>query len=182
MTTSLRRLAAAVAATAALFVAVAPAAAHEGDGTLEVVAAAPAAPLQVSYQVRLTFEADGHPAADATVTVVAERPGVAPTTPQPMTAAGEEGVYTETVTFPDAGDWTVRFTAVTPPATLERTETVAPPPTTTTNTTTPTTTTTIVDNTDDADDGSSNALFIAGGVVLAAVLVGGAIMLARRRR
>lgn len=177
-----------LAAVAAL-VLVAPAGragAHEGDGTIEVLAADPAGPLQVSYRVRLTFQADGHPAVDATVTVVAEGPDGTTTTPQPMAPAGEDGVYAATVLFPAPGAWTVRFTAVTPAATAERAETVAPPPTTTstsTTTTTVSTTTTVGAAADDPEnDGDSDppvVPLVAGAVAVAAVA---GVLVARRRR
>lgn len=115
-----------------------PLAAHEGPGVLALVAAEPAGPLAVTYRVRLTYRDDGHPATDATVTAVAEGPAGA-TVPQPMAGEGNDGIYVATVRFPGPGLWTVRFTAVSPPATLERTEQVAAPPTTTTSTGVPTT-------------------------------------------
>ena len=70
------------------------------------------------YEVELVFVADGHPAADATVTAVAELAGatVGPVTMQPT---GADGHYTATLTFPSAGQWNVRFTGVTQ-ATLRR--------------------------------------------------------------
>lgn len=187
MNPRLRQVVLLALAAFALTAAIAPvSSAHEGEGTIEVLAAEPAAPLEVAYRVRLTFTEDGHPAADATVTAVAERPGAAPTTPQPMTATGEEGVYAATVRFPDAGQWTVRFTAVTPEATLERAETVAPPPTTTTTTSTTTTTTEPPATTaptprlDRGDDGGVPLLPVALGGVALAVAAG--VLTARRRR
>lgn len=175
----------------------APAAqAHEGAGTIVVEAAEPAGPLEVTYRVRLTYNADGHGADDATVTVVAE--GVdGPTTPVPMTPADDDGGYGATVRFGEPGPWTVRFTAVTPPATLELTETVAsaPPPstaeptTTTTSAAAPTTATSATppststalgsDDDDGAGGGVPVAPLVAGGVG-AAVVAGVAV--ARRRR
>lgn len=185
-----RLLAAAVLAAAALGGVTASVAAHEGEGTIEVVMAEPSGPLAVTYRVRLTFVADGHPAGDATVTAVAQRTGAGSTTPVTMTPGTDAGIYEGTVTFPDAGDWTVRFTAVTPPATLERTETVTSPPTTASPSTTagssattgrsPTTATPPdTEEADDDGDGPPLAPFVVSGIIGVAVAL---ILVSRRRR
>ena len=97
-----------------------PAAAHEGEGALALQVADPPAPTgpgSVRYQVLLTFLNDGHPAPDATVTVVAEQSGASGRVgPLTMAPGAAEGTYEATVAFPSAGSWTVRFTAVTPAA------------------------------------------------------------------
>lgn len=166
-----------------------PATGHEGEGALEVLAAEPSGPLEVDYRVRLTYVADGHGAPDATVTAAPQGPaGAAAPPPTPLAATDEEGVYAATVRFPSPGAWTVRFTAVTPPATVERAETVAPPPTTTTTTTTAPSTTSTTSTTapagggsGDGDDGSP-ALPVAAAVVVGAALAAGGWQLTRRRR
>ena len=104
------------------------ASAHEGQGILEIDAQ-PAAPgLSVPYVVRLTWADDGHPAVDATVTATAIDPSGSPQTPVILQQQGDDGRYAGTVTFPSVGAWTVRFTAVTPSATLEVIQEVAEPP------------------------------------------------------
>ena len=186
----------------------APAGAHEGDGQLTISLVdppAPRAPGSVRYQVLLTYVNDGHPAPDATVTVVAEGPTTVG--PLPMTEA-TEGTYEATVAFPSPGAWTVRFTAVTPAALLEVTQdlpaaattTVAstvPPPTSTPPsalaTTVPSTATSTAPGStagdpSEAEDGGDDD---GGGGVWPVVLIAlgagavvavGAAVLARRRR
>ena len=111
-----------------------PAAAHEGTGTIDVVGA-DAGEQTVTYRVRVTFVADGHGAPDATVTATPILDGT-PQTPVPLQATGEAGIYAGTVSFPQAGAWTVRFTSIRPNATIERPETIAASATTTPATTT----------------------------------------------
>jgi hypothetical protein len=163
------------------------AAAHEGDGRLEVVQASPGDGTTVDYQVRLTYVADGHGAPDATVTAVAEQPAATATVPVQLQPGAEEGLYAGTVTFPSPGDWTVRFTSVTPAATLEQAQAVSAPATapTTPSTTTTVATTAPADEvaTDTAeDDGSGFPVVpvIALGVIAAAGL-GAWVFTARRR-
>jgi hypothetical protein len=84
----------------------------------------------LSYTVRLTWANDGHAAIDSTVTATAVGPDGAPQTPVTLTAIDRDGRYQATVPLPDAGPWTVRFTAVQPAGTLEVPDQV--PPTTTT--------------------------------------------------
>jgi hypothetical protein len=117
----------AVVAMSSMVVA-APGAAHEGEGAIEVLAAAAAGPRAVEYTIRLTYAADGHGANDATVTaVVVGGDGAVVGTPAVMERGDGEGVYVATVSFPAEGRWTVRFTAVTPPATLEVGQTIEEP-------------------------------------------------------
>ena len=101
-----------------------PAAAHSGDGAIELVSAESAGPLAVRYEVAITFTADGHVAPDAVATVVAEVDGV-PVDPVPLAGvAGKEGRYAATVNVPEPGTWQVRFSSLEPTAILERTETI----------------------------------------------------------
>jgi hypothetical protein len=202
------RIAAVAAAGFALLVALAagapPAAAHEGEGALALQVADPPAPTgpgSVRYQVLLTFLNDGHPAPDATVTAVAEQSGatgrVGPLTMAPGTA---EGTYEATVAFPSAGTWTVRFTAVTPPALLELAQEVQPAasvattsaaPTTSAADTSAATTSTIFGPTSGGaeggdeggdDEGGSSWLPIAVAVLIAAAVSMGARAFVRSRR
>lgn len=113
-----------------------PAHAHEGEGILELESRGTAASASVPYVVRLTWANDGHPAIDATVTATPIDRSGTPQTPVPMQFEGEDGRYSGTVAFPSDGTWTVRFTSVTPAATLEITEEVTAPPTSTPSTTT----------------------------------------------
>jgi hypothetical protein len=113
-----------------------PAPAHEGAGTLVVLSATPTDASSVRYEVSLVFTADGHPANDSTVTAVID-PAPDGFLPVTLERADADGVYAGVVTFPAPGDWVVRFTAVTPAATVETTQPIAPPVTTTTPTTPP---------------------------------------------
>lgn len=188
VTGSLRRCALAALAVVAWLAPLAPppAAGHEGPGALALVAAEPAGPMAVTYRVRLTFRNDGHPATDATVTAVAEQAGGAATTPQPMAPEGADGTYVATVRFPAPGTWTVRFTAVSPPATLERTEEVAPPPTTTTVATVVTATGSpgtveVAGSPGDRDGGGGAGLGTVAAILAAALAVAAAVVGARRK-
>jgi hypothetical protein len=186
----MKRLTAAALLCALVCAAGSAAAAHEGDGRLEVLQATPGEGMAVDYEVRLTYIADGHGAPDATVTAVAEQPGAAPAAPVQLEAGAEEGLYAGTVTFPTAGNWTVRFTSVTPAATLEQSQTVAAPATTAR--TTPSTTSSTVSTTAEADEGAAGTNedddsgfpvvpVLAVVLVLAAAGFGAWAMTARRR-
>jgi len=115
-----------VVAVASAFFAIAaasPAAAH--DGTAVITAESQTIQgTSVEYVVRAVWDNDGHAAADATATVVAESPSGDRVGPVPMEATDDDGRYTATVDFPSPGDWIVRFTVVTPPGTLEITQTI----------------------------------------------------------
>lgn len=181
----MKRLTILLAATvcALLLLGPTPARAHEGPGSIEVLAADPAEPLTLRYRVKVISVNDGHPAPEATVTatVVDE---ASPQTPVPM-AKVDDGIYEATVSFPRDGQWTVRFASLRPTATLERVEAVAPPPTTTT--TAPPTTVTAA-NADhatlarDAGDDGGNPLLWPGviGVVVIAAAIGFAVSRPRR--
>lgn len=170
-----------------------PAFAHEGEGIFELQAQGPADSLTVPYVVRLTWANDGHPAFDATVTATPIDPDGTPQTPVPMQFEGDDGRYSGTITYPSAGNWTVRFTSVSPASTMEIVEELtAPAATATTTTSTLSSVTTAPVDVDDAqpeqaatppvtDDGGGgvNGLLVAG--VLAVVAVGAALALRTRR-
>jgi len=196
MSTTLRRFA---ALTAVLvggglggLAVVSPAAAHDGEGAFTVDSAEPADGTAVHYVVRLTWTNDGHLALDATVTATAVAPDGTPSTPVPLTAVDQDGRYEATVEFPGAGDWTVRFTAVTPPSTLEQPQVVTVATTSTTaapSTTAPSTTEApgpaddseeaAATDAGDSDDDGAPVVPIAIGA-LAAVAAG--VVAVRRRR
>jgi hypothetical protein len=162
-----------------------PSSAHEGQGTIEVSSSMPAGDFTLRYQLQVTYVADGHGSPDATVTATVVDPSGA-RTPVPFTKGGEDGIYEGAVTYPAAGNWTVRFTSLRPTATLERLEEVAAPaPTTTSVAASTTTAATTSDATDEgpADRGPAEgksplAIYLAGVVV--AVAIGAALLLARR--
>jgi hypothetical protein len=107
----------------------APAGAHDGDAVIAVEAAHPAG-TGVHYIVRVTWQNDGHPAADATVTATAVGTDGTQLTPVTLTASDSDGRYAGVVDFPSPGSWTVRITSIEPTGTLEQAQEVAPPPTT----------------------------------------------------
>lgn len=164
-----------------------PAAAHEGQGQFAVETAEPVA-AGVRYVVRLTWVGDNHPAIDATVTATPIDPAGTAGTPVAFTAVDQDGRYRGDVPLPTPGRWTVRFTAVTPPATFEATREVTAP------TTAPSSTTTTVpadspatteagaplSSTDGGDGSSAGTLvFVA---VVAAIVLGGALAFRSARR
>ena len=118
----MRRVLLAVIVTSVALLPAAPAAAHEGSGTIAVIGETPARPRGDNLRGRRHVDDDGHSAGDATVTAVVEQDGSPPATPVPLVATAVEGRYGGEVRFPSAGRWTVRFTAVSPVATLERSE------------------------------------------------------------
>lgn len=130
-----------------------PAAAHEGEGILTVESQVPAGDLAVGYVVRVTWADDGHPALGSTVTATPIAPDGTPQTPVTLEPADEDGRYAATVTYPTPGDWTVRFTSVTPTGSIEVSEAVRSQ---TTTTTAPVTTTTAAPDGND-DPGSDDA-------------------------
>jgi hypothetical protein len=166
-----------------------PAAAHEGAGVL-VVETREAVPNGFRYVVRLTWTNDGHPAADATMTATPLAPDGTPGTPVPLTAVDGDGRYQASVALPGAGRWTVRFTAVTPTATVEVPEEVVV--TTTSTSTTSTTTTAAPSPADDPveaaapgdDDGGPGiaVAVIVGLLVVVGVAAGVALWLLRSAR
>ena len=166
------------------------AAAHEGDGRLEVLQAVPRRQeVAVDYQVRLTYVADGHGAPDATVTAVVEQPGAPAAAPVQLSAGAEEGLYAGTVTFPGPGDWTVRFTSVTPAATLEQAQAVVatgptatrPPPTASTTVSTAAEADEVAAGTNEDDGSSFPVVPVVAVVAVLAVALGAWAVSARRR-
>lgn len=180
---------------AVLIVGPGSASAHEGEGVLVVESATPTATGR-DYVVRLTWEDDGHAAVDATITATPVDPAGAPGTPVPMAAVDQDGRYRAEVPMPTTGQWTVRFTSVTPVALVEVQETVEAAATTSTTaetvaTTVAPSTTTASETTatsadgagvgdDDGEDGGAGWLIAA--VVAAAVLAAGAFALIRSSR
>jgi hypothetical protein len=202
MTRTIRRLlplAALAAALAGLGLGAAPpAAAHEGEAVIAVEAVEPT-DLSVRYVVRVTWSNDGHPATDAVVTATAVAPDGTQTTPVTMTPIDADGRYEGVVEHPAPGAWTVRFTVVEPPGTLDHpVELAAPAPATTAPATTdepagdagaggaeePAAAADEV-ATEDADDGGGSSGMAVGLIAAAAVVavVGAvaAVRLARRR-
>jgi hypothetical protein len=131
LSTTARGLVAALALALTLAAAsgAAPAGAHEGGGTLTVEQVHPGG-LSVHYIVLVTWENDGHPAADATVTATAVGSDGTALTPVTLAPSGTgDGRYAGSVTFPEAGAWTVRFTSIEPTGSAERPEQVTAPDT-----------------------------------------------------
>lgn len=106
-----------------------PAGAHEGDAIIQLQAAHPAG-SSVHFIVMVTWENDGHPAVDATVTATALSIAGEQLTPVALAPEGGEGVYGGAVEFPSSGLWTVRFTSIDPGGTLEQVQEVNVAPTT----------------------------------------------------
>jgi len=106
-----------------------PAGAHEGDAIIQLQAAHPAG-SSVHFIVMVTWENDGHPAVDATVTATALSIAGEQLTPVALAPEGGEGVYGGAVEFPSSGLWTVRFTSIDPDGTLEQVQEVNVAPTT----------------------------------------------------
>ena len=127
-------LATAVAALALLLAGATPAGAHEGDAVIELEAAHPAGG-SVHFIVRVTWEDDGHPATDATVTATAVSLAGEQLTPVVLPAEDDDGRYSGAVEFPSAGMWTVRFTSIDPTGTLEQIQEVGASPSTVPTTT-----------------------------------------------
>ena len=128
-----RHLVAAMATVAAVVLLVSPTvAAHDGSATITAESTAPGGERSVEYVIRAVWNNDGHAAVDATATAIAESSTGERLGPVPMQAVDDDGRYTATLDFPSAGQWTVRFTVVTPPGTLELAQTIpAAPPTST---------------------------------------------------
>lgn len=146
----LQRAALGLLAVSMLLTAASPAAAHEGQGILTLESQVADDQGAVRYVVRLTWADDGHPALDSTVTATPITPDGSPQTPITLAPADEDGRYAGTVSYPTPGDWTVRFTSVTPTGTIEITEAVASQAT---STTAATTTTSSVPSPDPGDAG-----------------------------
>ena len=176
-----------------------PASAHGGDPVITVDQVHPAQG-STHYFVRMTWE-DGDPITDGSLTATPIAPDGTEGDLVVLESSGD-GIYQGAVAMDGPGTWTVRFTTVDPPGSMETTQVVEGPtttaaPTTTTTavpeTTAPATseqTVTTQDTTADeaaagdteSDDDSSSALpLVIGGIVLVAVLAGGAYLLTRRK-
>lgn len=91
------------------------------DGGLTVVAPIDDPGIQGTYTVSWRVLPEGSPHLDGTAA-----------TPVTLEPVDDDGRFRATVEFPSAGTWTVRFTAITPEATVEVPQQVDPPATTTT--------------------------------------------------
>ena len=111
----------------ALIVSAQPVTAHEGGGVLVVEGTEDAGDLAIRYVLRLTWENDDHPARDATLTAALTADDGTAHTPVPLTPVDEDGRYGAVVVFPNAGIWSVRFTSVSPTASIELAEEIAAP-------------------------------------------------------
>jgi len=107
------------AAALALGAAAGPAAAHEGDAVVVIESIHPAG-QSIHYIVRVTWENDGHPAADATVTATAVAPDGTQLTPVALAPADADGRYAGAIEYPAPGAWTVRVTSIDPTGTVEQ--------------------------------------------------------------
>lgn len=142
---------AALAGVLGMAVLASPAAAHDDQAALAVTAVRPVDRSTVEYAVRVTYVNDGEGAAGATVTAVAQGPAGAAVPPVALEPGPTEGDYQGRISFPSGGAWEVRFTSVSPAATLVQPQRVAFEATTTTD---PSTT---QRNATTADDGGSRA-------------------------
>jgi hypothetical protein len=106
-----------------------PAGAHEGTAVITIEGVHPAG-TQVHYVVRVTWENDGHAAADATVTATAVAGSGEQLTPVTLTPVDSDGRYEGIVEYPSAGSWTVRITSIDPTGTLEQPQEVTASPST----------------------------------------------------
>jgi hypothetical protein len=202
-----RRLAAVLGTTLVLVLAGAlaavPAAAQQsGDVTVEVEATHPAGGTDVHYILRVTDKA-GEPANDELVTVAAVSAGGDELTPIRFTSADDDGRYEGIVSYPGAGQYRLRITAVDPDGSLggrvEQPVTVAVSAATVPPTTAADTATTAAgadggfapadDGTngsaeqaagDDDDGGAPGWLILVGTVVVLGAAVAGAAALWRR--
>ncbi|MGH9192877.1 MAG: hypothetical protein ACRDZ0_10470 [Acidimicrobiales bacterium] len=106
----------------------APAGAHDGDGIITMEAAHPAG-TSIHFIVRVTWENDGHPAADAVVTATAVGGDGTQLTPVTL-APVDDGRYANAIDFGSSGAWAVRFTSIDPTGAAEVDQTVEAPPAT----------------------------------------------------
>ncbi len=188
-------LALVAAGAAALVVAGPTAGAHEGESVIVVESSTPTA-AGVDLAVRVTWENDGHPAVDSTVTAVPLRADGTALPPQTMTPVDTDGRYQVSLVLPDAGPWRVRVATISPTGTLEA-DLPAPAPvpaptvtaaeTSTTQTAAPTTakpTTTAASDRDATEDGSEDddagVPWLAIVIVIPIVIVAAAAAIAIR--
>jgi len=99
---------------------VAPATAHDGEGVITVEKAETASANQMRFTVRLTWQDDGHAALGATLTATPLRSTNVAQTPVVLDPIDQDGRYSAVVGFTGAEPWTVRFTAISPSATVEQ--------------------------------------------------------------
>jgi len=166
------------AASLALLLLAAPAAAHGADGALALETQTTNDPAMVEIRARLTYANDDEPAPGASVTVDGTGPKGESLATQAMTAAGT-GIYAATVQLPASGTWTLRVSASTPNAVAEIEYSTAASATTTTAAdaagavSEPATSST-------SDDSSDWVLPVALGAIIV-ILVGGAVLVLRKR-
>jgi hypothetical protein len=103
--------------------------AHDGDGIITMEAAHPAG-TSVHFIVRVTWENDGHPAADAVVTATAVGGDGTQLTPVTLAPVDDDGRYANAIDFGSSGAWTVRFTSIDPTGAAKVSQTVEAPPAT----------------------------------------------------
>jgi hypothetical protein len=103
-----------------------PAGAHDGPAIVVIEQVHPAG-LQMHYIVRVTWEDDGHPAEDATVTATAIAADGTQLTPVALAPADNDGRYAGVVDYPSAGAWTVRVTSIEPTGSVEQPQEVTAP-------------------------------------------------------
>lgn len=93
--------------------------AHGGAGEITVIDTTEVAPLEVDVTTEVRFVLDGHAASPATFVVSGTGPGDAILDPQQLERTDEEGVYEVSLTFPEAGRWTLTFQSSLPPGELD---------------------------------------------------------------
>jgi hypothetical protein len=101
----------------------APAGAQEGEGVITVEAAHPAG-TSVHFIVRVTWQNDSHPAADAVVTATAVGSDGTQLNPVTLAPFDDDGRYANPIDFGAPGTWTVRFRSIDPTGTAEVTQSV----------------------------------------------------------
>jgi hypothetical protein len=106
-----------------------PAAAHGGDGEIEVGDAVATGELDVGFPLHITYVSDGHPAEEVDgLSVEGKGPGGATVSGAGSFVAGDApGVYRVTVSVPVAGRWDLTVVAAEPEATATLTVEVGPP-------------------------------------------------------
>jgi len=159
-----------------------PAWAHGEDGTFTGLDAQPGdQSLSVSVRARLVYLNDAEPAPGATVVVEAIGPdGVAAAASPPLADEGD-GTYAGSLTLPDAGAWTLRFTSTTPNGTADTAYTATAPTTTAPEPPTTTEPEPIGQTGPDDDDGGGNGIVLVAVVIgLVAVAAGGTLLWRRR--
>ena len=109
------------------------ASAHGDDAIAELVAFTPA-PDGASAQVtvRLTFQNDGDPVDEATVTISGDDAAGHTLTPATLDPGAQPGLFEGTLALPGPGTWNLRVTSIEPEASLTFTQTVSAAPTSTT--------------------------------------------------